>query len=387
MYPSQQNATDQTANFFWLLCIFFAAGLLLWWVDKKYIIQFVLAIRGAEIDLLLWMAEGYNKLAGWLGLPEPNLYHHLGWWKQFIASHPDYSKLNFAVLVEISSDVGKWMRIPVSIILLGLAMVLYTRHSTARFVRTYSLNSLRRAEVSNWPQISPIMNLNLVKEDIDKGPWAMAMTPLMYGQKHDLVMVGEKEGRKVWLVKKSDAYRQFVLQLGQLWRGPDQLPIHLKALLVIFIARSQRDRSVSDKLINQIAASSASGKLNFTGVQEALEKYRDSKILTWMGRRHAYVTTLFAAMLEAARSDGVLATSEILWLKPVDRRMWYVLNNVGRQTAFVEVAGVFAHSLAEQRMKRGLKTPMVQSAVTALEEAISDVLYKDEGDQWRSNAD
>jgi hypothetical protein len=30
---------------------------------------------------------------------------------------------------------------------------------------------------------------------------------------------------------------------------------------------------------------------------------------------------------------------------------------------------------------------MVQSAVTALEEAISDVLYKDEGDQWRSNAD
>ncbi len=35
-------------------------------------------------------------------------------------------------------------------------------------------------KVANWPQITPVLDLDLIKTDIDKGPWAMAMTPMQF---------------------------------------------------------------------------------------------------------------------------------------------------------------------------------------------------------------
>ncbi len=56
--------------------------------------------------------------------------------------------------------------------------------------------------------------------------------------------------------------------------------------------------------------------------------------------------------VNAARGtrDGVQASADFLWLKPIDRRLWYMLNTVGRQTPFAEVAGPYAHWLAEREM-------------------------------------
>ncbi|MDF1796605.1 MAG: type IVB secretion system coupling complex protein DotM/IcmP [Coxiellaceae bacterium] len=386
MYPSQQNATDQTANFFWMLCLILAAGLILWWVDKKYIITILFYIRGFEIDLVKWFADGYTTLAQWLHLPMPDLHHSLGWWQNFIAQHPNHENMKFAVVTQLSSDVGKWMGFPVAIILIIMACILYTRHSTARFVRSYSMDSLRKLEVENWPQISPVINLDLVKQDLDKGPWAMSALPLDYCKRNELIAVGEKDGQKIWVVKKAEASRQFVLQVGQLWPGLARAPIHLQALCVVFMARAEHKRDLADKLLIQIASSSASGKLNFTGVKEATAQFQGSRLLRWLEDRHAFTTTLMASMLEVGRSDGVLATSEFLWLKPVDRRMWYILNTVGRQTAMVEVAGAYAHWLAEKKLHRRMKTPMVKMAVSALEETVENILYVDEGESWRSNA-
>jgi len=83
-----------------------------------------------------------------------------------------------------------------------------------------------------------------------------------------------------------------------------------------------------------------------------------------------------ATLLELARTDGVLATAEFLWLKPIDRPLWYMLNSVGRQTAFPEIAGVFAHWVAEKRLDRPLKVPMVEEAVKALEMAMKEIKYE-----------
>jgi len=80
-------------------------------------------------------------------------------------------------------------------------------------------------------------------------------------------------------------------------------------------------------------------------------------------------------MLVLARKEGVLATADFLWLKPTDRLLWFMLNSVGRQTAFAEVSGPFAHWNVEQAMGRRLMVPMVEEAVNGLEAAIKDILY------------
>ena len=245
--------------------------------------------------------------------------------------------------------------------------------------------SLKKQESENWPQINPVLSLDLVKEDIEKGPWAMAKLPINFCKENGLVNIKEKEGKKIWSLSRGPTQRIFVLQLGQLWKGPQALPIYMKALMVVFIARALKERDVANQLLTQIAVSATSGKLDFTGVEDLMKKYQDSKVLKWLEQRHAYVYTLMASLLEIARADGVLATAEFLWLKPLDRRLWYVLNSVGRQTSVIEAAGPFAHWLAEKKLKRALKTPMLKEALNALEVSIDDTLYIHEGERWHTS--
>jgi len=80
-----------------------------------------------------------------------------------------------------------------------------------------------------------------------------------------------------------------------------------------------------------------------------------------------------ASFLMIAREDGVVASSEFLWLKVVDRRLWDMLNSVGRQTPFAEVGGPFAHWKAEHALKRKALVPMVDEAIRALEIAVREV--------------
>ena len=247
------------------------------------------------------------------------------------------------------------------------------------------MNSLKKIEAENWPSITPVLTLDLLKEDLESGEWAMAQMPIDFCHKNKLLHVTEEQGKKIWVMNRAEAEKAFVMQMGPLWKGVENLPIHLKALAVIFISRALRDEKTANKLLDQIAASAQNGKLNFAGVEELVKKYRKHHIFKWLEQRHAYVGTLMATLLELARSNGVLASAEFLWLKPVDRRMFYVFNSVGRRVACVEAAGLFAHWKAEQKLKRLLRAPMVEQAVVALEEAVTNSLYIEGGESWRIN--
>lgn len=384
MYPAQQNATDQTANFFWLLVLLTIGVLVFWWLDKRYIVSAIFLVRHYEIEMIKGGLDGVNAVLGWMNLPGIN-EHKLVAWQHFMAT-ADKRTVTFPKVGALSDEVGLWLRYPVILILIGLAAWMFFRNRSGRFQHSYSMDSLKKSEVTNWPQITPIVSLNLLKENLNEGPWAMAKLPLDFCKANDLleITIGENN-KKVWTIKPGLAERLFALQMGSLWKGADALPIHVKALLVAFVARGHRDIKVADDLLIQIAKSSAHGKLNFNGVEALLEKYKDSKIIKWLEKRHAYVGTLMASLLEIARAEGVLATAEFLWLKPVDRRLWYMLNSVGRQTAVVEVAGLFAHWLAEKRFQRPLRTPMVKEAVTALEKDITNVLYISDEERWHTS--
>ena len=99
------------------------------------------------------------------------------------------------------------------------------------------------------------------------------------------------------------------MQLGPLWGDPMKLPIHVKAILVILVARAQRDRKVAKHFLVQISASAASGKLDFTGVEEQMLKYRNAKVLQWLAPRHAYLYTLMMSLLEIARTKYKVSVS------------------------------------------------------------------------------
>jgi intracellular multiplication protein IcmP len=381
----QQQAGDQISNFFWIIVLVAGVVLFTWWLKREWIVDPVFQFRVYESYLLEWAMDLWVKfthLVPWLHLPSPNT-QELGYMRDYMTTTPtEYVK--FPAFAMINYQIGYWTRYPIMLILGCLAIFVYFRHTSHRFQKEYNMEQLKKQESQNWPQITPVLSLDLLKEDLDQGPWAMAKVPLDFCKEHDMLSIGEGEDNKmVWKLKSEPAYRIFALQIGAPWRGVTVLPIHLKALMVIFLARALRQRDVANRFLKQIAASAGHGKLDFSGVEEQILEYQEAKPLKWLENRHAYAGTLFASLLEMARIDGVLASAEFLWLKPVDRRMWYMLNSVGRQTAVVEVAGLFAHWHAEKKLKRPLKNPIVGEAVRALEEEVGRILYIPESEKWQ----
>lgn len=379
----QQNSTDHTANFFWLLVLICMAFLAIWYFRPQWVVDPVYWIRIHEADFLIFVSSLWDKLPHFLHLPALNTDELVRMKYTMLSAVP--SKVQFDQFSAINAVMGDWVRWPTAALLLIMAMVAYFRHATIRFRQRYNMQTLLHLESENWPQIKPVLSLNLVNEDLDKGAWAMAKMPLHYCKENKILYLKKKEGKDIWIVDKGPAARLFALQLGPLWKDLFNLPIHIKAMIVVCVARAERQRDIANKFLSQIAGSAASGKLDFTGINEQLLKYQNSKLLQWLRPRHAYVRTMMASLLEIARADGVLATAEFLWLKPVDRKLWYTLNSVGRQTSVIEVSGVFAHWKAEKTLGRAMTTPMVKEAVKALDACVENILYIADGERWRSS--
>lgn len=378
MPPQQQQQggnSDNSLDFLWMIVLIVGILALLWYFFHESVISFVLTLRVYELKFVSYIMEGYGFLAYYLNLPSPNTQKLAS-----LLNTANSKPLNMSIeqLVKLSSSVGRYYMIPIALIIGSLAAYTYFRNISEQFKHIYSMSSLRKSELRIWPQISPVVKVDLVKKSLDEGPWATSLTPMLFAKKNKLLEETKEKGRVTVKLLDGAAYRVLALQVGQFWRGIETLPLHIQALYAIFLARANRDRKVADALLLQISTSALTAKLDFKGVGEIVAKHKDSKIAKFAEKKHAYVLPMMATLLEMARTDGVLATAEFLWLKPIDRPLWYMLNSVGRQTAFPEVAGAFAHWLAEKKVDKPLKVPMVDEAVQALGSAIKEMIYEPE---------
>lgn len=290
----------------------------------------------------------------------------------------DPAAVGFNDLMMVSAYYGSFFKYLSAVLGVLTAVYLLMFHALSRYRTTYTMSIFCHEESKNWAAICPVLDKNLVRSSLVDGPWAMALQPLEFARLHGLVYEGAtNDGKPVARLHRGKAFEVFALQMGPLWHNLEGLPPYVLALFASFAAKGNGDSKGMRALLNQIARSAESGHLDFGGTRELLVKHvHDPRIGRAVGP-HAYLYTVMASMLEYARSDGVLATSEFIWLKPLDRRLWYVLNSVGRQTPFCEVAGPIAHLKVEDRLRRPLKVPVVAEAVEALEIALSEIIYRE----------
>jgi intracellular multiplication protein IcmP len=366
--PASQGQSDNSTGILWGVAALFVTVAAIWFVFKTQIITGYLTLKLLELNVVNAIFGGkYADMAAVIANGRANA-----------------STLGLHDLMDMGSAVGNIIRYPFVILMMILAVVVYFSNTTRVFKREYSMKSLAKEEYSNWPQITPVIGLDLIKADIDVGPWAMAMTPMQFCKYYNLLQEVRPErvqgmARSEWdkidvILKRGETNRLFIMQLGALWQGPDRLPPHARALFAAFAARINADGAGS-KLLLQMAASSR-GKMNYTGTDALLKKYLNSKGVQKIVQSHAYILTVMASMLLGSREDGVQASADFLWLKPLDRRLWYTLNTVGRQTPFIEVGGVFAHWVAERDAEKKLIVPMIEEATNAVELALKDIVYR-----------
>jgi intracellular multiplication protein IcmP len=216
----------------WTVAAIFVFGAITWYIFKTQIIGFYFTVKLWEIKIL--------------GLFTNNLMDVQTYIK---GSNPD--KLTFDDIVKVGEAVGDYLRYPLVLIIIVMAIIVFTANSTRIFKKIYSMKDLATVEKVNWPQITPIILQDLANKDIDKGPWAMALTPMQFCKKNNLLQeyrrapvegMSHKDRNKIEVsLKRGNATKIFAVQLGQLWPGINRVPPHVKALFGAFAARVNGD--------------------------------------------------------------------------------------------------------------------------------------------------
>lgn len=359
----QSGNNDNSMGPVWIVALLFFALYIVWATAHRFIVSFIFLLN-------VWQA----KLISFF-INSPQLAKDT-----YIMQTVDPTAVTWEQLMLLTRSVGEYMRYPVIVIFIILAIILYRSNVTLRFRRTHDMKTLRAQEQHNWPAIMPVIKQDLVSIDINEGPWAMALTPMEFAKKYNLlrkedaILDNPEPGMEFTAgIRRGDAKRVFTLQLGPYWDGFDKCSPQAAALAAVFMARMNRDRAAASMILETLDKTASEGKPDFTVAKSVLQKYQNTEAVQEIVQSHAYMLCVLAGLLSGARDDGVVPSAEFLWLKPYDRRLWYMLNGIGRQTPFAEVAGPFAHWKAEKAMGRRSLVPMIDEAIKALETAVKEV--------------
>lgn len=384
---NQQNSSQGIEVVYYIGALFLVCGYA-WYQYHAQIVEFILEVQLYQAYVMIFPLGLISETAKDL-LPA-DVSAPLVLITQRLASvindihSVNYGDASFGEMASIIGTVGLYFAAFSAPIWVAIAVYIQTTGVVSAFDEKYKMEDFRRKESVNWPPISTVVGTKLLKQPMDDGEFGMCLQPMDFAKKHDLLDVTISAGKPIAKVNRARAHRVFITQLGPRWEGNLQnFPPYIIALFAIFASKANHDTKGAAALMRQISESSFKGNtnLNFSGSYALLGKHIKSMKVARAVGCHAYLLPAMASMLEAARDDGVIATPEFIWLKPTDRRLWYMLNSVGRQVAFTEVGGPFGHWKVEKRLRRPLITPMVEEAITALEIGVSEIIYKPDNEQ------
>jgi len=293
---------------------------------------------------------------------------------------PNYyslSRVSISALGLEAEMYYRWVIVGLLTFFVGRAVILSPHY---KFMTRHTLESLIQTQAKMWPVISPIVKLNPSKTgrvlgDIvpDKLPlFAEALSPEEWISWNRIPLANG--------IPERDAVRRaFIHQLGPRWTGIASLPFYMQALLVAFILRGIQRREESDSFLGRLAErwSPEKGFSPTADLVEEVKKIIDDpncggKVVPILNQ-YAWRSTAMIGLLHWARNNGgVLAPAQFLWVRAVDRVLWYSLNNLGRRAYHSEGAGAIAHFMAESSAKKPLPIPRVDTAVVTLNTYLHD---------------
>lgn len=196
-----------------------------------------------------------------------------------------------------------------------------------------------------YPYTAPILRRNLNFDDSPDFAWADL--PHEYAKKNGFVKKGKFDAERCRQVLRSQLGKKF---------APLGLAPHEKALYAIFAARINRDMKGAQWVLDELSRSILSSKNGLPDYSLADDLFRKHwKIGKPFSVIHDYTSTLLCSMFEASKLRGKISSSMFLWLKPVDRTLWYALNRVGAPVPYPEAMGIWNHWKAEQAAFTGKK--------------------------------
>jgi intracellular multiplication protein IcmP len=270
-----------------------------------------------------------------------------------------------------------------AVIMVALGIWAMFRGPNTQFHRKLNLEGLIQEQSKSFPAIAPFVNFNPIQQPFRvvgqavpaKLPlFAEALSPEEWVTYNQIQVQGNQ-------IDANQTYQALTKQLGGRWQGPLKLPIHAQGLYAAFAlmhARKRKGKDSSEELLGLMSIhwtpegglklpSSVKAKIrkviNNPKLGGALQKYAD---------QHAYETTALLRCLKRARDEGgVLAPASFLWLRGLDRNLWYPLNNLGRRSYHAEAVGALVHYTNELIAGQKIPTPRFDEVIKGIQATIT----------------
>jgi hypothetical protein len=429
--PKQNNTND--ASYVVGFILLFAAAWLLWSQARPLLVVPLFAMDWLQYQLLAHLP--LHAMHDERGLKSLNYVHY------YVLNPRKTFSLDWQDVADIQADIGARMRYPLVFIICGLAVWVIFKMKGDGFRTRYTLTGSAYEEVVrlagiqirkgmlrriitggfrfrplNW-LTSPIwFLLNVTKLVRKRKEWVRNGGSFIHYQASywkvvqpgahfdpDKTSENENQGRTPpeWIRDQKIAFTKGVMdedaaeeafkrQLGPVWQGVENAPYYVQAVCVLAVLNAKHDKR-GERLREELAmvhttqparAEQASRLL----LQPYMSKKEMVDAINRKGAENAYLNTAVIGIYAAGGpmgewgggEAGVFATSMIRWLKPLDRTLWYCLNNVGRRSFFVEAAGAISHFQAERVLRQPLIDPYLESALDGLigymeEKSLEDV--------------
>lgn len=358
----KNETSSVNSEWTWFAGAVVIAGVLVgvWFLGRVYIVDAVFGLKWAEI-------KAYSVF---FPLQDTGR-QYLEYIESYFNGGRDPNNIYWEEFTFTADRVGSVMRLWLSAIIGILGLVIIMRMKGNGFRQKFKLGEFITYQSTHWRALTPSARFNPDLKDERMDP---SKTPLQW-----IHALGEK-AKLTNAAVFEDHIREkieicFVKQLGEPWRPIPKLPLHVRCLVAIFAAHSTRKPSAVG-LREDIAfayASIADTQKRNAALTALIEPYlKNEKVIKPLlerAEKHAFINTAMIRLLQYVRTEaGVLASAEFLWLKRVDRDLWYAMNDTGRQAFHVEAAGIFSHFFHETVSRRAIFEPKVEGAILGLED-------------------
>ncbi|WP_119343489.1 type IVB secretion system coupling complex protein DotM/IcmP [Facilibium subflavum] len=344
---AQSGQEGSEMSWFYVIALIAIILLGTYYLFHDSVVSLMFSIKQFELRLIGYFTTRYEGVSQW-------------------AVHTALGEISLKDIRDLSFVIGNALLYPFLLLSSVLVLLLWFCYPKTKFQKTLDMKSLRASLENQLPYYNALHYL----EDNKKTPqkWSMALSPEAFAKHHGL-LCEDDQGKVLWDGQK--AHTVMVDQLGELWPGLEKLAVHQQIIFAILSAFALYAREEAESVLYEISRKiKEDRKIDFNQYRYLIEKYaKDQKIMTLIAG-NAYTYTVFTSLLIHARKTGIVTTSTFLWLKYIDRRLWYVLNNVGRQSVFCEAAAVRAHWLVERDVNRAIKTPMIDEAIVGLKDSL-----------------
>lgn len=341
----QQQQQNQGDDWIWIIVGIALIFSIIWYVKHDWITNVWFRIKWAEASLLGFVLPGAAEQSALLAsiLSSPKAIHEV--------SFGDFLR------------IAKGGMLPWGILTaLGLGYLgyrIFMGNPRGKLSRKLNMDGLMDLQQAEFPYILPVSGLDLINDTSKE--WAPVMRPeSQYDNRGKLVEAGFADVHGIIqsrLFDRNKAMEVFLGQVGRPWpMSYKRLKKYECALFGVFAARIMRDKDSSRAALRQMAINMGpGGNRSFDPGIELAKRYGNEQDVKDVISRHRFVTSVLAALLEDARVEGRLPSSEFIWLKPLDRNLWYLLNAIGRRVPSVEASGSFANFIAEKFAYRSNK--------------------------------